>query len=110
MQHSKRGNLHQTPLILLYLGPRREINFPKMIKFAAIKGVGAMIVVVILIRQMSRVSNRRMVETHWIINGVMFVGFLLDHRRPLQPMTSVIPAMHAVGMSHHILKRNAWPK
>lgn len=58
---------------------------PKTRKFAAKKGVGAIIV-----------------PTNCISKGVSNAGLMLDHSRALQPRISKTPASITVGNSHHM--------
>jgi len=92
-------------------GPSRLVIRPKMIKLAATSGVGATIVVEILLapwyQRTLKVAGLRQDRTHCITNASCRYGFWLDHSRPLQPIISRRPHRTAVGNSHHMRKRNA---
>lgn len=86
----------------LYWGPSRVMSCPRMTKFAATNGVGAMMVVEILGEGL--VESKHLGaedDTHCIKNGLSSDGFLLDHKRALQPSTSVTHASTAVGIMNH---------
>ena len=59
MVEGKKADLHLTALRRLYCVPRRAINLPVMIKFAARRGVGEMMVAINLFKSDITVVNAR---------------------------------------------------
>jgi hypothetical protein len=99
-----------------HLGVSREYETPSrstmrdiIMKLAASNGVGAKIVVDILIDALFNQSNEKESGTDWMVNGVLAVGDIEDHSRPLHPISSPRPQSTAVGKSHHTRKYVACP-
>ena len=74
---------------------------PKIRKFAARKGVGAMMVPTNLLG-VNKIQEIEIIFTYCISKGVSNAGLILDHTRALQPRISRIPARRTVGSSHHM--------
>lgn len=102
--------IHHLGVSREYEAPSRSTMRDIIMKVAASNGVGAMIVVEILIdpRYLSK-RTRNKGGTNWIVNGVSAVGAREDHSRPLHPISSPSPQSTAVGKSHHIRKYVACP-
>lgn len=99
----RNNNLHNFGLSLLYSVPRRVISLPVIMKLAANKNVGLMMVVQIL--SGTRLDLfRGMIHrgTYCIMNGVSTKGALLDQTLPLHPTISPTPPVTNVGSSHHM--------
>jgi hypothetical protein len=90
----------------LYSFPTSLISLPNITKFAATKNVGAKTVdvtlekvVIINVLEMRHEQS----PTYCIRKGVRKLTFLEDQRRPVQPITSPMAAVIAVGIIHHVL-------
>lgn len=107
------SDVHCLRLSRLYCGQRISIRRPIITKYAARSGVGAIIVVEILLRPSDEVKynasrGRPRTKTYCIKKGSSRIpSFKLDQYRADQPMTSPSPASTAVGSKIHIRKYNA---
>ena len=113
----ERVCLHHLAETRLYFWPMRRMIWPRMMKFAAMSGVGAIIVVVILRGKVAvsarvPIHRRRLTRgeamTYCMMKGSLRYTFWLDHSLALQPRISPMPATHAVGRSHQRREWTAW--